>query len=94
MNRSATYLNLLTSTAPFAVKIPMVMPTDEREIAVALTMCAGVYAPEDRLVRIKNTLRLRRMWVSEALLGEVDGEMLRVVEEPRPMRFDEEGTLL
>jgi hypothetical protein len=28
------------------------------------------------------------------LLDEVDGEKLRVVEEPQPMRFDEEGTLL
>ena len=29
-----------------------------------------------------------------ALLDEVDGERLRVVEEPHCMRFDEEGTLL
>jgi hypothetical protein len=34
------------------------------------------------------------MWVSEALLDEVDGEKLRVVEEPQRMRFDDEGTLL
>ena len=94
MDRPATYLNALTSTAPNPVKIPMVMPTDRMAIAAALTMCAGVSPPAARLVRIKNTLRLRRMWVSEALLGEVDGEKLRVIEEPRPMRFDEEGTLL
>jgi hypothetical protein len=57
-------------------------------------MTAGVSPQDARLVRIKNTLKLRRMWVSEALLNEVDGEKLRFVEEPRPMRFDEEGTLL
>jgi hypothetical protein len=34
------------------------------------------------------------MWVSEALLGEVDEEKLRVVEEPRPMRFDADGSLI
>ena len=94
MDRPATYLNALTSTAPFAVKIPMVMPTDQRAIAAALTMCAGVSPETARLVRVENTLRLRRMWVSEALLDSVDGEKLRVVEEPQPMRFDEEGTLL
>jgi Lactate racemase N-terminal domain len=95
MNRPATYLNALTSTAPFAVKIPMVMPTDQRAIAAALTMCAGVFAPEARLVRIKNTLRLRRMWVSEALLGEVErDEKLTLVEDPQPMRFDADGSLL
>jgi hypothetical protein len=34
------------------------------------------------------------MWVSEALLDEVDGERLRVVEEPQPMRFDADGSLV
>src|SRR5215204_2349108 len=92
MDPPATYLNALTSTTPFPVKIPMTMPTDRMAIAAALTMTAGVSPQNARLVRIKNTLKLRRMWVSEALLNEVDGEKLRVVEEPRPIRFDEEGT--
>jgi hypothetical protein len=94
MDRPTTYLNALTSTAPNPVKIPMVMPTDRMAIAAALTMCAGVSPPKAKLVRIENTLKLRRMWASEALLGEVDGEKLRVIEEPLQMRFDEEGTLL
>jgi hypothetical protein len=95
MNRPATYLNALTSTAPSAVKIPMVMPTDRMSIAAALTMCAGVSPPEARLVRIKNTLKLRRMWVSEALLRDAEGGgRLRVIEDPRPMRFDADGSIL
>ena len=94
MDRPSTYLNALTSTTPYPVKIPMTMPTDRMAIAAALTMTAGVSPQNARLVRIKNTLKLRRMWVSEALLNEVDGEKVRVVEEPRPMRFDEEETLL
>src|SRR5918995_1781733 len=94
MDRPSTYLNALTSTTPYPVKIPMTMPTDRMAIAAALTMSAGVSPQDARLVRIKNTLKLRRMWVSEAPLNEVDGEKLRFVEEPRPMSFDEEGTLL
>ncbi len=95
MNRPATYLNALTSTAPSAVKIPMVMLTDQRAITAALTMCAGVSPPEARLVRIKNTLRLRRMWVSEAMLGEVErDEKLRLIEDLQPMRFDADGSIL
>jgi hypothetical protein len=94
MDRPSTYLNALTSTTPYPVKIPMTMPTDRLAIAAALTMTAAVSPQNARLVRIKNTLKLRRMWVSEALLNEVDGEKVRVVEEPRPMRFDEEETLL
>ena len=95
MDRPATYLNALTSTTPSPVKIPMVMPNDRMAIAAALTMCAGVSPPRARLVRIKNTLKLRRLWVSEPLLEGVGaGERLRVVEEPSPMRFDADGSLL
>ena len=95
MDRPTTYLNALTSTAPAAVKTPMVMPSDRMAIAAALTMCAGVSPPEARLVRIKNTLKLRRMWVSEVLLGEVErNEKLRLIEDPQPMRFDLGGSIL
>jgi hypothetical protein len=89
MDRSATYLNALTSTTPAPVKTPMVMPDDRTAIAATLTMCAGVSPQEARLVRIKNTLKLRRMWVSEALCEEVQkSERLELVEAPQPMRFD------
>jgi hypothetical protein len=94
MDRPSTYLNALTSTTPYPVKIPMVMPNDRMAIAAALVMCAGVSPQEAGLARIENTLKLRRMWVSEALLRGLDGDRLRVVEEPQPMRFDREGALL
>ena len=95
VDRPATYLNSLTAAAPQSVKTPMVMPTDRAAIAAALLTCAGVSPPEARLVRIKNTLKLRRMWVSEKLLEETQGdERFRVVEEAQPPRFDEEENLL
>jgi hypothetical protein len=91
VDRPSTYMNALTSTTPAPVKTPMVMPTDEMAIAAALTMCAGVEPGNSRLVRIENTLKLRRMWVSEALLGEVEGdERLEILEDPQPMRFGED----
>jgi hypothetical protein len=94
MERPSTYMNALTSTTPQPVKIPMTMPTDELAIAAALTMSSGVAPSEARLVRIRNTLRLGRMWVSEALLGEVDAdEKLEVLEETGPLRFGEDGSL-
>jgi len=90
VDRPATYMNALTSTTPAPVKTPMVMPTDEMAIAATLTMCAGVEPRDARLVRIENTLKLGRVWVSEALLGEVDNdERLEVLEVFRPMRFEE-----
>jgi hypothetical protein len=89
MDRPATYLNALTSTTPAPVKTPMVMPTDEMAVAAALTMCAGVEPRNARLVRIENTLKLGKIWVSEALLQEVKAdERLEVLEDPQPMRFE------
>jgi hypothetical protein len=94
MDRPSTYMNALTSTTPAPVKTPMVMPTDRMALAAALTMCAGVSPAEARIVRVQNTLKLRRMWVSEAMLGEVErDERMRVVEGPRELRFDEDGAL-
>src|SRR5918997_1523238 len=91
MDRPSTYMNALTSTTPVPVKIPMVMPTDRMALAAALTMCAGVSPTQARIVRVQNTLKLRRMWVSEALLEEVEAdEMMRVVEGPRELPFDED----
>ncbi|MDP9478896.1 MAG: DUF362 domain-containing protein [Actinomycetota bacterium] len=93
MDRPSTYMNALTSTTPAPVKIPMTMPTAELAIAAALTMCAGVDLAEARLVRIQNTLRLGRMWISEAMLEEAeDDERLRVLEEPGPLRLGEDRT--
>jgi hypothetical protein len=58
-------------------------------------MTAGVSPQNARLVRIRNTLKLRQMWVSDTLLEEArDDERLRVLEDPRPMDFDTDGSLL
>ena len=93
MDRPSPYLNALTSTTPQPVKLPMVIPTDRLAIAAALEMCAGVSQRDTRLVRIRNTLKLGRIYVSEALLPEVENnERLRIVEEPRPMRFGDDGS--
>ncbi len=95
MDPPATYLNALTSTTPYPVKIPMTMPTDRMAIAAGLAMTAGVSPPNARLIRIKNTLKLRQMWVSEALLEEArDDERLRILEDVSPMDFDQDGSLL
>src|SRR5215210_4281057 len=95
MDRPATYLNALTSTTPYHVKIPMTLPNDRMAIAAALAMTAGISPQNARLVRIRNTLKLRQMWVSEALLAEVgNDERLRVLEDQRPMGFADDDSLL
>ena len=95
IDRPTTYLNALTSTTPQPVKLPMVMPTDRLAMAAALEMCAGVSQRDARFARIRNTLKLRRIYASEALLPEVEkNERLHIVEEARSMRFGDDGALV
>ena len=70
MDRPATYMNSLTSTIPDTVRLPMIVPTERDAVAAALMMCAGVEPETARVVRIKNTLHVRRMLVSGPLLKE------------------------
>ncbi|MCR4425208.1 MAG: hypothetical protein NUW23_03310 [Firmicutes bacterium] len=60
-----------------------------------LRFSAGPVEPDKvRLVRIKNTLELSRMLVSEALLPEVAGfPGCTMVGEPEPLQFDDAGNL-
>ncbi len=88
---SATYMNALTSTTPEPVRLPMVMPDADRALRAALLMCAGLDDPRRaRIARISDTLHLGSLWVSAALLGEVEADpALRVVE--RAERFPTPG---
>jgi hypothetical protein len=91
---NATYINCLTACAPDGARLPPVLETDRDAIAVALS-CLGLERPgEARVVRIKNTLRLAEVDVSEALLPEVaKRDDLRVASEPAPLAFANDGSL-
>ncbi len=66
-----TYVNALTACSPGGPKLPAVLDTAREAVAVALS-CLGLDRVEDaRIVRIKNTLQLTEVEVSEALLPEL-----------------------
>lgn len=67
----STYLNALTTTAAGNVRMPMVMPTKELAVAAALRMCPDLDPARAILVRVLDTLHLRRMWISRAALANV-----------------------
>ncbi|MEK7204050.1 MAG: [Fe-S]-binding protein, partial [candidate division NC10 bacterium] len=83
INYQAMYMNAITSGVPEGAKVPMTFDTDREAIQVALGMI-GLTPPERaRVVRIKTTLHLTEMDVSEALLPEVKAnERLSVVTQP------------
>ncbi len=94
INYKALYMNAITSGVPEGAKVPMAFETDREAIHVALKM-VGLTPPEQaRIVRIKNTLHLTEIDISEILLPEVKAhERLSVVNEPAALVFDDTGNL-
>jgi len=90
-----TNINAITSGVLAAARVPINLPTDYEAIQVALKTCARVDHPKSRIVWIKNTLSLEKIFASESLLPEIrKNSQLEVLGDPKPMSFDEKGNLL
>jgi hypothetical protein len=89
-----TYTNCVTATVPESAKMPMVLNNDREALVVALRMCARVSSQTARIVRIKNTLDLTNLEVSEACLPDLVGRSgVKIVSEPAPFHFSRDGWL-
>ena len=88
-----TYTNTITSTFLERGFIPVTMPTDRDAIGAALASLALPDPARARIVRIRNTLRLDQLWVSEALLPDLAGRPDVTVGSSAPLRFTTDGTL-
>ena len=94
MNLDYTYVNAITSGVLATARIPLQMPTDREAIQLALKSCARVKHPETRIVWIKNTLSLEKLYASEPLLAEIrKNSQIEILGDPRPMPFDGNGGL-
>src|SRR5947207_13395286 len=89
-----TLLNCITACAPNAAKVPATYDTDRQAIEAALS-CIGLTPPEKaRVIRVKNTLVLGEIEVSEAFLSDVAKRTdLTVLDAPTELRFDVAGAL-
>jgi hypothetical protein len=95
IDMKATLINCLAACAPGGAKLPPAFESDREAVEAALS-CTGLLAPEReaRVVRIKNTLMLGEIEVSEALLPAVAKlDTLTVLGPPAELRFDAAGTL-
>lgn len=89
----ALYVNALAGSEPEHARIPMTMASDREAVAAGVNT-VGLVAPEDlRLLRIKNTLRLDELEMSEAYLTEAAGADVEVLSEPYELAFDAAGGL-
>lgn len=90
-----TYPNPLTSKVPEASKIPLVMPNDLLAIKAAIQTCCNVDYSRIKMIRIKNTLKLDEILISEHLLEQAYLDpRVEVVTDLQPLIFSENGTLL
>lgn len=92
----ASYINAMTSGlgGPQRGQLPMAMPTDRSAIAAAIVTCGRADLDQVGLVRMRNTLDLEHLLVSESLRPQVEGRPdLEITGEAVPMSFDEHGQL-
>lgn len=92
MDLRKSYMNALTANGLVTVRLPVILGSDREAMEVALKS-AGANGGA-RIVWIKNTLALEELLISAALVPEVEsGGRLELLEEPRPLTFDEAGNL-
>lgn len=89
-----TYPNALTSTVPASVKLPMVLKNDLQVIQAAIKMSNVADRTAIRMVRVKNTVHLGEIEVSENLAEYARKHPnLEVLGEPYELVFNSEGNL-
>lgn len=90
----ATYANVFTTTFLNRANIPVIMDSDRQAIEAAIDVQRLERPERARVVRIKNTLDIGEIELSETLLREFANHPdLRQVGELTEMRFDDQGRL-
>jgi hypothetical protein len=94
MDFEQTYLNAITNTVPNGVKIPMVLKSDRQVIQAAIKTCNILDKEQVRMIRIKNTIALSKIEVSESLLPEVrTNPYLEIVGPSSELHWDKKDNL-
>ncbi|WP_087975081.1 lactate racemase domain-containing protein [Oceanobacillus rekensis] len=94
MDKHGTYANGLTSTVVGPTHISTTLPNDKMAIQAAVKTCNILDFTKVKLVRIKNTLDIGEIEVSESLLEHVEKHPnLEVVSELYEIDFNKQGNL-
>ena len=95
VNFQYTYTNALTGLSPMRSKLPIIFETDQDAIEGALKTIGLTEPPDAKVARIKNTLDLEYLYVSDALLAEIrERNDLEVLSGPHPFAFSGQGDLV
>jgi hypothetical protein len=91
----STYANIITSMNLDGAAVPIVMGSDREAIQLAVKTVVRVKPAQCKIVRIRNTLQLGEILVSEALLDAVRArtDRFELLSEPSSWQFDAQGNL-
>lgn len=94
MDFEMSYPNAITCTVLDLVKIPMVLNSDKEAIQIALKSTNNCDKNNPRIVRIKNSLDINEIYISEALIEEAKSNPnIEIVGLPENFPFDSNGNL-
>ena len=89
-----TYPNSLTARTTIPSKLPIIMDNDETAMKAGVKTAPDVDYDNMRILRIRNTLSMSKMEISEALVGEAQAlSNVDIVTEPFFYVFDQNGDL-
>lgn len=92
LDPSKTLINAITASTVRGVRLPPVVETDRAGLTAALGTIGPVAGPEARVLRVTDTMRLKRCCASEPLIDAArEREDLRVVGESESLEFDGDG---
>ncbi|MGN9165448.1 lactate racemase domain-containing protein [Tissierellaceae bacterium HCP3S3_D8] len=90
----ATYANTISTTFLERGKIPITMPTDKEAIQIGLNTVGELDAETVKVGIIENTLDLQRLYLSDAVLKDIDESKIEVLKRDIKFLFDEDGNLI
>jgi hypothetical protein len=93
MNYRDTVINCLTAGYPEGANLPVYFDTDREALDAALAILGTRSAAEARILRIRNTLCLEELEMSEPCLGEPGADAAKPLGAARPVNFDTGGNL-
>ncbi|MCL5074491.1 MAG: lactate racemase domain-containing protein [Chloroflexi bacterium] len=94
IDQETFYMNATTSGFLERAKLPLVCPTDQAAIDLALRLLAPVLADQALVVRIPDTAHLAHFWASSAVLKELyDVSTVSIAHQAQRLTFSADGAL-
>lgn len=90
-----TWINIVTCTMLNGGRIPVYANNDKEALLLAIRTCVGIDFDNVKVVRIKNTLSMNEIEVSENYYDELKGrDDVEFLCKPYDIKFDEDGYMI